>query len=90
MNLGLFGLSGHPAVRSGDTASLVRDAASAGEAVAIARRLLTENPRITGEAIGEAVSVSLGRGWSRGSMKRCGGALRQWAAWLNVGEHVPA
>ncbi len=84
-NLRLYGPSGiSNLVNSTDAVTLVQGAAAAGRAVDLARQLLADQPRITGEAIGEAISEKLGRDWSRGSMRRCGNALRQWAAWINA------
>jgi hypothetical protein len=41
-----------------------------------------------GSEIGAAVAEEFGIDWSRGSMQRCGGALRNWALWIEGKEQV--
>ena len=90
VNLGLLRLSGVPVLANSEaTISAVRTAASTGRAVVLVRQLLANDAALTGEAIGEAVARHLGRTWSRGSMRRCGGGLRRWVAWLDFGGRTP-
>ncbi|QBF32319.1 hypothetical protein [Thalassococcus sp. S3] len=49
------------------------------ETVRFAETLVRDNPEISGTAIGLELAEHLGRDWSRGSAKRYGGQLKNWA-----------
>ena len=52
------------------------------ESIKLVIALLTENPLLSPEQIGEHVAKIFKRDWKPASWKRVGNSLRQWGAWL--------
>lgn len=85
MNLGLLDGRGNVLLPSGTPAiEALRTAARKAPTVSIAMDCIANaNHPVTGLLVGSYLAERLGLGWSEGSKRRCGGALKRWVGWLN-------
>jgi len=67
---------------STNLASVIAKAAAHQETINYAIEQLSENPRLPGREIGEAISDMFQLDWSPSSANRHGMALRSWATWV--------
>lgn len=85
-SLGLTSTEGKVAQFVGESSEpsriLVRNAAAAAPTVQFVREFIEAHPDALGVTIGRAVSEQFNFNWSRGSMKKWGGAIRRWSLWL--------
>ena len=89
INLGVLDNSAMPlASASTSSSDIVREAAANSATITFVREFLTVNQMPHGSEIGAAVADHFGIEWSKGSMQRCGSALRSWALWFDGREQV--
>ena len=61
--------------------NLIRAAARENPALHLVRDTIRENPRVTGQTIGERLALELGAVWTAESRQRNGNAVRRWVGW---------
>lgn len=65
-----------------DAAKIILEAALTESTLKEACKYLTENPNVSGRAIGKMLNKEFHRDWTASSEMRIGNSIRQWAAWL--------